>query len=100
MGRQLSTPTSPILPAPAYLCALCALRDKNQPAISQIRNNKQRRAFFSITSTMLLPQPFSFHGFALLPGVGIPHEGRGAKELLEVRLQGTHIPAVSPEFAV
>ena len=27
---------------------------------------------FSITSTMLLPQPFSFHGFALLPGVGMP----------------------------
>ena len=27
---------------------------------------------FSIASRMPLPQPFSFHAFALLPGVGIP----------------------------
>ena len=53
----------------ARACRFCALVGFR--SYSRCKNGKFA-PLSSIPSTMLLPQPFFFHGFALLPGCGTP----------------------------
>src|SRR5438094_7915553 len=44
----------------------------SQQELHRRRKSCKSAPLFSIASTMPLLQPFSFHAFALLPGVGMP----------------------------
>src|SRR5213082_1787753 len=79
MNRAFSTPSPPILSC-CYLRAPCALCfEKHTPILTRfaascadVPKSCKFAPLFSITSTMPLLQPLSFHVFALLPRVGMP----------------------------